>query len=179
MSEIVGVEAARAVLEAMLPGIRASLEAARGLPADQRRNAIGQIQARLRDFANSTRAARLSDAKEVAQIAEIDQIARDLHSRISADQIETSLTELESGAARLAALAARLGNLTSDNRAAAKSISLDPVKKAVDTMTAMVDSVKALKSGLKADDPDEARVAAEIQKLVDQFQTLRAAISSA
>lgn len=176
MSTIVGPANARAVLDALLPGLKASLDAARGRSADERRNVAAAVQDRLRAFANSTTAGNLADPHEVAAVRDIDTVARDLHRAITADQIEASIAEIESGAARLATLAASLGLQTAANRSAARSISLEPVKKAVDSMTAMVESVKSLKTGLSAADADEASVLRLIDDFAARFDALRKAV---
>jgi hypothetical protein len=177
MTIIKGPAAAAAVLEALLPSLQASLDAARSVSDDALMDAIEAAKLRLRNFANSTMAANLNDSAEVEAVDRIDKVARDLHSRLTIGQIGMAVGAISATAAELNALSAQLGLLTDATERAAKSIALDPVKKAVDAMTAMVNSVKSLKANLDAADPDEAQVIAEIDKLAEQFEALRTAVN--
>jgi hypothetical protein len=177
MSSIIGPVAAKAVLDALMPSIEASLEAARGASAAVRIAAIEAAKTKLSDFFNSTRAQNLADPEEVEAVGQIDSIAHDALSKLTVDQVDLAVDAIEQASQKLKTLGATLDQTTATTASAAKSVALQPVKKAVDTMTAMVNSVKALKANLSGTDPDQAKAASEIDKLVAQFEALRAAVS--
>lgn len=179
MTIIKGPDAAAAALNLLLPSLQASLAAAQSGSVDDRLDAVEAVKQQLRDFANSTSPVNLADPAEIAAVEKIDDVARDLHSTLTAGEIETGIASIAAAAGKLRTLSGQLDQLATTNEHAAKSIALDPVRKAVDTMTAMVDSVKSLKANLSEDDPDEAQVAAEIEKLVEQFEVLKQAVGGA
>jgi|GEM_PF-4402908 len=178
MSDIIGKDAAKAALDALIPQLQATLQTARTKPALDRMKAIERVKTQLSDFIKSTRPANVGDAAEAKAVRDIDQIALDLHTQLTADQVEAGVGALTAGAARLRALTGALDQQTARVSAAAKSVSLQPVKSAVDSMTGMVQSIKSLKSTLKADKPDEAAVAQKIDALVTQFEALRTSVSA-
>lgn len=177
MSDIVGKDAAKAALETLIPRLQQALQAAQtASPQDQVR-AMESAKSQLNDFFNSTRAQNLADPAEVKAVRDIDQIAFDMMTQLTVQQVTVGVAALTAGAARLRSLTGSLNQQTATVSSAAKSVSLQPVKKAVDSMTAMVNSVKALKTSLKADKPDEAAVMKKIDDLVAQFEALRTAVS--
>ncbi|MBV9883326.1 MAG: hypothetical protein JO276_09985 [Sphingomonadaceae bacterium] len=178
MSDIVGPAAARSVLDALLASIEASLKAVQGGSQEARTTAMDAAQKRLSDFINSTRPQNLADQAEVDAVQQIDDVALNAFSNLTADQIEAGVAAIQQSNQQLVALTAQLNLQTASTSAAAKSIALQPVKKAVDAMTAMVNSVKALKDNLSAADPDQAKAAAEIEKLIQQFEIVRKAVSA-
>lgn len=178
MSDILGPAAAASILDALLPSLEASLQAAQGLGAVEQMKAIGTVKRRLSDFADSTRAQNLADAAEVQAVREIDELVLEVISRLTVQQVSIGIAALQDGAARLRELTAALDLQTTVITGAAKSIALQPVKKALDTMTAMVGSVKALKANLKTADPDEAQAIAEIDRFIEQFEVLRRTVTS-
>jgi hypothetical protein len=178
MSDIVGKDAARAALDALIPRLQASLQAARTASPLDRMKAMEAAKAQLSGFFNSTRPANLGDPAEVKAVRDIDQIAFDMLTQLTVDQVDLGVGALSDGAARLRSLTTALDRQTATVSSAAKSVSLQPVKKAVDSMTAMVQSIKDLKKGLKADKPDEAAVAKTIDDLVAKFEALRSAVSA-
>jgi hypothetical protein len=177
VSEIIGQGPAGAVLEALMASLEVSLQAVQNAAPLDRIKAIEAAKKRLMDFSDSTRAQNLADPAEVKAVRDIDQLALDTISSLTVQQVDLGVGALQQGARRLRTLTGALNQQTAGAATAAKSIALQPVKKAVETMTAMVNSVKALKANLKAADPDEAKVAAEIDKLVSQFETLRRAVT--
>jgi hypothetical protein len=179
MSDIVGPAAARTILDALLPSIEASLGAipANAAPA-AKIAAMEAAKKRLSDFFNSTRAQNLADPAEVDAVRKIDAIAFDAFSAITVQQVDLGVGAIQQAGQQLQALTAALNQQTASTAGAAKSVALQPVKKAVDAMTAMVNSVKALKDNLSAADPDQAKAAAEIEKLVQQFEIVRKAVSA-
>lgn len=177
MSDIVGPVAAQAALEALMPSIEASLEAAKSAAPSARIAAIEKAKTRLSDFFNSTRPQNLADPAEVAAVREIDTIAHQALTKLTVQQVDLGVSAIKQASQRLKTLTAALDQQTAATASAAKSVALQPVKKAVDTMATMVNSVKALKANLSAADPDQAKAATEIDKLVAQFETLRKAVS--
>jgi hypothetical protein len=178
MSNIVGPAAARMVLDALLPSIESSLAAVQGAAPAVRIAATNAAQQRLSDFIDSTRPQNLADQAEVDAVQQIDDIALNAFSNLTANQIQASVAAIQQGSQQLQTLTAQLNLQTASTASAAKSVALLPVKKAVDAMTAMVNSVKALKTNLSAGDPDQAKAVAEIDKLVEQFDILRKAVSA-
>jgi len=175
MSEIIGPAAAKAALAQLVAQIRSSLSNAGGGQAYK--DAVDKAQSDLEVFSNDCRAADVADSDEVAAVNAITQLAFDLQVKLSLNELEDNIKVLEEGADKLAALATALDQQTAANVHSAASIGLKPVKDTIDSMTSLVETVKNLKSNLSAADPDEAKVAAEIDKLVAQFQALRAAAS--
>jgi hypothetical protein len=171
MSDIIGAAAAAAELNSLVAQIQASMRAA---PGD--RATIDNAKASLRAFTTRTRPADPLNDDEMKAVDDVNDIAFDMLADLGLQQIAAGVAGLQRGADRLGALGTQLGEQAAGNQAAADSISLKPVKQAIDSMTGMVNSVKSLKANLKADDPDEARIAAEIDKLVAQFETLRTAV---
>lgn len=179
MSEIVGSAQARAALRQLLDRIEARFAAAGPAGGSGHSAAVEEARRELQAFVDSSRAADLSDTAEVTAVRAVDQIARDMLLDLTLGSMEEQLAKIREGSTKLEELAGRLGAEADRNLAAADAIGLKPVKQAVDAMTGLVESVKRVKSGLKADDPDEAAIAAEIEKLVEQFETLRKAVSAA
>jgi hypothetical protein len=177
MSDIVGPAAARTVLDALLPSIESSLTAVQGGTPEARIGAMEAAKKRLRDFFNATRPQNLADQAEVDAVQQIDGIAFQAFSHLTVQQVDLGVGAIKQGSEDLKALTAQLNLQTASTASAAKSIALQPVKKAVDAMTALVNSVKALKTNLSAADPDQAKAATEIDKLVAQFDILRKAVS--
>ncbi len=175
MTDIIGPAAAKAALTNLMAQIKAALNAAGPAGSPAYRAAVDQAQRDLETFFKSTRAADLADPDEVAAVRAIDQLAFDLLVKLSLDELEGNIELIEDGAEKLSKLGAALGAQADSNVKAAASIGLKPVKDTIDSMTALVESVKNLKANLSAADPDEAKVAAEIDKLVAQFETLRTA----
>jgi hypothetical protein len=177
VSEIIGAGPAAAVLEALLSSVELALRAAQGASAVDQLKAIEAAKKRLTDFADGTRAQDLANADEVKAVREIDRLALDAISVLTVIQASVGAAALQEGADQLKTLTGALNVETANVTGAAKSISLQPVKKAVDTMTAMVNSVKFLKANLNSADVDEAKVITEIDNLVDQFEALRDAVT--
>jgi hypothetical protein len=177
MSNIVGPSAARAVLDAMLPSIESSLAAVQGADRAVRVAAMDAAQQRLSDFIDSTRPQNLGDQAEVDAVQQIDDVALNAFSKLTVDQVQLNVAAIKQGSEDLKVLTAQLNLQTTSTSGAAKSVALLPVKKAVDAMTALVNSVKALKTNLSGADPDQAKAAAEIDKLVAQFDIVRKAVS--
>ena len=175
MSDIIGPAAAKAALTQLVAAIKSSLNAAGPAGSPAYGEAVDKAQRDLETFFKSTRAADLADPGEVAAVRAIDEIAFDLLVTLSLDELEGNIRKLEQGAEKLAKLGAAVGAQAAINVKAAASIGLEPVKEAIDSMTEVVETVKELKANLSAADPDEAKVAAEIDKLVAQFETLRTA----
>jgi hypothetical protein len=175
MSEIIGPAAAKAALTKLVADIKDSLTAAGPAGSPAYAQAVDKAQRDFEAFFKSTRAADLADPVEVAAVRAIDEIAFDLLVTLSLDELEGNIRKLEEGAAKLAKLGGALGAQAEINVKAAASIGLEPVKEAIDSLTEVVETVKELKANLSAADPDEAKVAAEIDKLVAQFETLRSA----
>ena len=179
MSEIVGSAQARAALRQLLDKIESRLIGAGPSGGSGHAEAVTQSRQELQAFVDRTRAADLSDTAEVTAVRAIDQVARDMLLDLTLGEMEGQLAKIREGSRKLEELAGQLGDEADRNLAAADAIGLKPVKEAVDAMTGLIESVKRVKSGLKADKPDEVAIATEIEKLVDQFETLRAAISRA
>lgn len=178
MTDIVGPAAARMVLDALLPGIEASLAAVpAGATPTEKMAAMEAAKTRLRDFFNGTRPQNLADQAEVDAVRKIDGIAFDAFSNLTAQQVDLGVGTIKQASQQLQALTASLNQQTASTSSAARSVALLPVKKAVDAMTAMVNSVKALKNNLSSADPDQAKAATEIDALVAQFETLRKAVN--
>jgi hypothetical protein len=177
MSEIVGPAAAQTVLDALLSSIELSLAAVQGAADETKTAAMDAAQKRLHDFVNSTHPRNFADQAEVDAVQQIDEIARTAFSNITVQQIDLGVAAIQQRNQQLQELTAQLNLQTASTASAAKSIALQPVKKAVDAMTALVNSVKALKTNLSAADPDQAKAATEIDKLVAQFDILRKAVS--
>ena len=175
MSDIIGPAAAKAALTQLVADIKSSLNGARPAGSPAYGEAVDKAQRDLEAFFKSTHAADRADPVEVAAVRAIDEVAFDLLVKLSLDELEGNIGILEQGAAKLATLGGALGAQAAINVKAAASIGLKPVKEAINSMTAVVESVKELKANLSAADPDEAKVAAEIDKLVAQFETLRTA----
>lgn len=178
MSDITDPAAAKAALQQLLDSIEDRLGAAGAPGSPAYAAAVSSAQGELQAFVDSTKA-DLTKPQEVAAMRAIDQVARDLLLDLTLEAMEGQLAKIREGAERLRALGNQLGEQADRNQAAAASIGLKPVKDAVDEMTGMVESVKALKTNLKADKPDEAAIAAEIDRLVTQFESLRKAVRSA
>ena len=177
MSEIVGPAAAKAALQQLIAQIRTSLANAGPAGSSTYEAAVTKAQSDLEAFTNNAHAAHPEDEGEVAAVGSIKKVAFDLLVDLSLDELEGNNTLLQEGADKLAGLATALDQQTAANVHSAASIGLKPVKDTIDSMTSLVESVKNLKANLSAADPDEAKVAAEIDKLVAQFQALRAAAS--
>jgi hypothetical protein len=178
MNDIVGKDAARTALDSLIPRLQTALQNARNASPIDRIRAIEAAKTQLSDFFKATRASNLGDAAEVQAVRDIDQIAMDMHTQLTVEQVDLGVGALTAGAARLRALAGALDQQTARVSSAAKSVSLQPVKSAVDSMTSMVQSIKSLKTTLKTSKPDEAAVAQKIDALVAQFEALRASVSA-
>ena len=179
MSDIIGAAAAKSALTNLVSRIRSSLETAKGLGASAYAQAVDAAQRDLDTFFKSTKPADFADAAEVAAVRKIDEVAFNLLVDLSLEEMEANVQKLEQGAQKLQAISVALADQAAANSAAAAAIGLQPIKQAVDSMTGLVNSVKALKTNLKADDPDQAKVAAEIENLVAQFQRLKSAVQAA
>lgn len=179
MSGIIGPAAAKAALTQVLAQIDAALAAAGPAGSPSYGAAVDKAQRDLEAFFKSTQPADFADPMEVAAVRAIDELAFDTLTRLSLAEMQANVDLLRAGAAKLKTLAGGLDAQAESNVAAAGAIGLKPVKQAIDSMTGIVNSVKALKTNLKADDPDEAKIATEIDKLVSQFETLRQAVSEA
>jgi hypothetical protein len=170
MTTIVGPAAAKAALIDLISEIRQSLGAVAGGGAAYGQ-AVTAAQERLRTFFKATEPADDPD------VAAIDAIAFDLFLTLGFDAIAANNARLEAGARRLAELTGQLDDVTAATHHAAASVALRPVKDAIDSMVAIVAEVKALKSNLSSAKPDEALVIAEVDKLAEQFDVLRQAVS--
>lgn len=179
MSDIIGPAAAKTALNTLIAQISSSLAAAKTAGDAAYGAAIDAAQRDLEAFFKSTRPGDDTDNVEVAAVRAIDQIAFDLFMKLSVDQLEANADQLEEGAAKLETLGQALDAAANANVRSAASIALKPVKDAIDSMTAIVGSVKSLKANLSSADPDEAQVITEIEKLVAQFETLKAAVTTA
>ena len=177
MSSIIGPAAAKAALNALLPSIQASLQAVTGAAPAVAIPAIEAAKKKLSDFFNATRPQNLADPVEVAAVREIDTIAHDIVSQLTAQQVGLAVAAIVQGSQRLTGLTTALDQQSAATSSAAKSVALQPVKKAVDNMMALVASVKAIRLNLSGADPDQAKAITEIDKLVAQFETLRKAVS--
>lgn len=176
MTTIRGAAQARLALDALLASVESSIAAAGALPAQQQGPVFDAAIQRLRTFINGTEAERLTDMAEVQAVAAIDVIARDAALKLTLKQVDSSIAELRAGAEKLDRLAATLNSAAASNQRAARSIRLEPAKKAVDQMTAMVESVKSLKAGLSAADADEASVLQLIDDFATKFEALQRAV---
>ena len=170
MTAIIGPAAAKSALTALLAQIEAALNAAG--PAAYGA-AVDKAQQDLETFFKSTSAADITDQTDVAAVRAIDDLAYNMLVKLSLGEMQANIQILLAGADKLKTLAGQLDAQTNTNVASAGSIGLKGVKDAVDQMTAIVDQVKALRAGLKADNPDEKAIADEIGKLADQFKTLK------
>jgi hypothetical protein len=173
MSTIIGPAAAKAALTSLFAGIEASLGAAGPAGTPAYAAAVDKAQKDLETFFKSTSAADLADPAEVAAVRAIDELAFNTLVKLSLAEMQGNIDTLRQGAERLKTLAAGLDAQAKSNVAAAGSIGLKGVKEAIDQMTTIVNSVKKLRDGLKADNPDEKAIADEIAKLVGQFETLK------
>ncbi len=178
MTTILGSEAAERELDTLLSTIRSELEAVRNSGVQEQRQATSAAKQKLRDFVKSTQPQNPGDPAEAGAVDKVDQVAFDVLIQLGVQQIQQDIQRIEAGAAKLQALTPALGAQTAANVSSARSISLQPIKATIDSMTTMVELVKSLKSSLSAANPDEARIAAEIQKLVEQFEALRSAVSA-
>lgn len=173
MTAIIGPAAAKAALTTLLAQIEAALNAAGPAGTAAYGAAVNKAQQDLETFFKSTAAADLTDPVEVAAVRAIDELAFNTLVTLSLSEMQANIQVIQAGAEKLKTLAGGLDAQSKTNVAAAGSIGLKGVKEAVDQMTTIVNSVKKLKDDLKADDPDEQAIAAEIEKLVGQFETLR------
>ena len=176
MSNIIGPSAAKAALNQLIARIKTSLAAAG--PAAYGA-AVDAAQIDLEAFWKSTLPSDFADPVEVAAVRAVDEVARDLFIELSLDEMEANMVRLEQGATKLETLGGSLASATSTNVRSAASIGLQPVKDALDSMTTMVNSVKALKANLSSAKPDEAKVIAEIEKLAAQFEALKTLVTAA
>lgn len=173
MTAIIGPAAAKAALTALLAQIEVALNAAGPAGSPAYVAAATKAQQDLETFYKSTSAADLTDQPEVAAVRAIDDLAYNTLVKLSLSNMQANIQILQAGAEKLKTLAGQLDAQAKTNVASAGSIGLKGVKDAVDQMTTIVNSVKKLKDDLKADKPDEKAIADEIQKLVDQFKTLK------
>ena len=174
MPNIIGFDACKRALDTLVASAKADLAAKKdgdpdayeaavtgwerkffGLAQDARpgpgeNEAVSELQAQARRIAEEIRQAQMHDI-----VGRIDALSREIE-RAGQDFGRQAATNVE---------AARRGRLL-------------PVKNALDSVAGAINQIKTLKAELKADDPDERRIAAEAQALIEKFETLKESIEA-
>ena len=175
MTSFVGVQACQEQLERLTREAGPALEAAKNAGDDAYLEARRQWARKFFDFKDATSAANPGEAEAIARI---DAQAVAMAEKISFAPVSGIVDTIRSLSLEVEALGKSVKKESTANVESAKRGRLLPVKNAIDALTGAVNQIKVLKRNLKADDPDEQKIATEAQALIEKFETLKRSIDA-
>lgn len=176
---IIGYPACKAELARLLAMISSRMAALSPDDEDGLTDAVIASGDQLAAFEASSVPESMSDTAEVAAIAKLDALARAAAIDLNLAGLTQIIDGIRQRAEELAALTNMLDQQTVANVSAEKKLRLVPIRNAIVSATATVESFKILKKSLNQADPDEAAILAGISALIGQFGELRRSMNNA
>jgi hypothetical protein len=129
------------------------------------------VRADLRDFIDQS-----PDFDDSIPVSKYDEIASKLHKQLVQADLEDELAKMESRQPVYSEILQEIRCINDDANAAADAISLNRVRKVVDSVADAVDSLKELRDEI--DKSDEPKLAKSLDELLTAFSSLRNVVKS-
>lgn len=174
MTNIIGFDACKRALDTLVAEVQADLAAKKNGDPDAYEAAVTDWEGKLFAFANACRAG----PGETDAVRELQTQARRLADEIRQAQMHEIVEVISAASRQIEQAGQAFGRQAASNVEAAKRGRLTPVKEALDSVAGAINQIKTLKKDLKADDPDEQKIATEAQALIEKFETLKKSIEA-
>jgi hypothetical protein len=174
MPNLVGFDVCKRTLDGLVADAKADLAAKKNGPVDAYDEAVTHWE---RKFVRFGLDARPKPGEEEA-VGELVDLARSIREAVRQAQMHEIVERIDALSREIESAGAAFGQQALLNLDAAKRGRLLPVKNALDAATGAINQIKVLKKDLKADDPDEQKIATEAQALIEKFEALKASIEA-
>jgi hypothetical protein len=124
------------------------------------------VRADLRNFIDQS-----PNFDDTVPIDKYDEVAARLHKQLVQADLEDELAQLESRAPDFAAILGELRAITGEANNAAETISLNRVRKIVDSVADAVESLNEVRDSINAD--DDPNLAKSLDELLKAFKSLQ------
>ena len=179
MTTIRGYDAAERAFRELLEEIQDDLRESQAEGDAAVQEAVDRAARRLVEFKQSTRPANALDRDEANAIKRIDDLASSLRREIRDARISELVGRIEDAADDLSELTKSVEQAAEANSETARALRLTAVKKTIEDIESLVDTLKEMKSALDAANDGEKDVAIRIESLMEAFGNLRKAVSAA
>jgi hypothetical protein len=174
MPNIIGFDACRTALESLVAAAKADLGAKKDGDRAVYETAVTSWERKFFEFRN---AARPGPGEEDA-VRELQTRATRMAEEIRQAQMGEIIGRIDALSRQIEDVGKTFGEQAAGNVAAARRGRLTPLKDALDSVAGAINQLKTLKNDLKADDPDERKIATEAQALIEKFETLKESIEA-
>ena len=131
----------------------------------------GIVRADLRDYIDQS-----PNFDDTIPVGKYDEIASKLHKQLVQADLEEELAQQEGRTPDFAGILKEVRAITEEANTAAETISLNRVRKVVDSVADAIDSLKEVRKSIAAS--DEPKLAKSLDELLDAFAAVRTAVDA-
>ena len=175
MDRIVGHDACKAALTALLAEARADLAAKQDGDPGAFETAVTKWERELVELTQAFRPAPGENRDAIDALVEQADAAADA---IRQAQVHDIIERIDERSREIEAAGSAFGAQALSNLGAAKRGRLLPIKNAIDSLTGTVNQIRTLKTQLDAEDRDEQKILDELEALIERFAAVKESVDA-